>query len=137
MATRPMRPAATARPRLPVTLPPALTVTGRLPLGVGVGRKTPVPTELGTAVMRVLVAVAGTSPAGAVLPEEPVSTAAAPVEVAGTMATELSEPVPVVKATWGTVNWVEMTTVELEEGTSSPALLVTGTTVVATTLTVV
>jgi hypothetical protein len=103
-----------------------LTVT--MPVDEGLAVTPPVPAG---AVMRVCPRV--------VVGFEPPVTAAAVVAVAvtGTRPTELALPVPVVKTTLGTVMAVLTMTVELELEIVEPAESVQGTTVVATTVTVV
>lgn len=110
---------ARARPKPALTRWLELTVTK--PVAVGLAVKLPVPA--GGAVTRVAVVW--------------VVTAAAAVVVTGTRPTELALPVPVVKATLGTVISVLTTMVELELAMVEPAESVQGTTVVASTVTVV
>ena len=114
-ATRAIAPSA--RPKPAVRRPLPLTVT--MPEAEGRGVKLPVPTGV---VTRLLLG-------GAVV--------ARAVVTAGTRATELAVPVPVVKATLGTVMAVLMMMVELELGMTEPSELVQGTTVVVSTVTVV
>lgn len=111
---------ARARPRPAVTRPLPLMVAGRRE---DLGVKLPVPE--GAAVTREAALVVA-APVGAVT-----------VAVAGTRPTELPVPVPVVKATWGTVISVLMMMVELELAMVEPAESVQGTTVVTLTVTVV
>lgn len=118
---------ASARPKPALTRWLELTVT--MPVDDGLRVKPPVPVPAG-AVTRV---------AAVVVTWEPPVTAAGVVAVTGTRPTEpaLPVPVPVVNATFGTVIAVVTTVVTLELAMVEPAESVQGTTVVASTVTVV
>lgn len=121
-ATRAMTASASPKPALTRWL--ELTVT--MPVADGFGVKKPVPAGAVISVAGVVVAL-----------EEPVIVGEAVVAVTGTRPIELALPVPVVKATLGTVMAVLTTIVELELAITEPAESVQGTTVVASTVTVV